>query len=221
LNCNPILAIELKIRPAPKRTPGGAYSYRSRIQVVLASYALNAQKLVVVCGGIERDVLIERGALTEVVSVVGGNAAGALREIVERTEGLIAGSPKEEREPDDLNPFTALFSLGKAKALSGCSDSFHSVLCFPRRRGESIVGRRSTNFIRLYAYEQAVASNPVGGFLRCGRCHGARVQPSAAHHVRSSAARSRRFGTCHRIIDAVRWNGCVRSEVPRTDRRSQ
>jgi hypothetical protein len=51
LNRDPMVVIELNIRAAPERTPGGAYGYRGRIEVILTSYALNEQELAVVCGG--------------------------------------------------------------------------------------------------------------------------------------------------------------------------
>jgi hypothetical protein len=71
LNCNPILVIELMIRAAPERTAGGAYGYRGGIELVLTGYALNELELAVVRGEIERDVLVERDALREVVGVSG------------------------------------------------------------------------------------------------------------------------------------------------------
>jgi hypothetical protein len=53
--------------------------------MALTSDAMNEQELADVCGGIERDVLME------VVGVVAGNAAGALSEIVEQIEARVPG----------------------------------------------------------------------------------------------------------------------------------
>ena len=94
MNCRRILVIELKIRTAPEQTAGGAYGYRCRIEVILTSYAVNEQELAVV-----REE-IERGAFREVIGAVAGNAAEALREIVEQIEGLASAPPKEEQEPE-------------------------------------------------------------------------------------------------------------------------
>jgi hypothetical protein len=124
--CNPVLVVELKIRAAPERTPGGAYGYRGRIEVVLTSYTLNEQELAVVREEMERD------ELREVIGVVAGDAAGALSEIVEEVEGLIPGPPKEEEKPDDPNPFTALFDFGKAKATNAAERERDSTNPFPR-----------------------------------------------------------------------------------------
>jgi hypothetical protein len=63
---------------------------------------------------------------------VGGDAAGALSEIVEEIEGLVPGPPKEEQKPEDPNPFTALFDFGKAKATSAAGTEGDSTNRYPQ-----------------------------------------------------------------------------------------
>ncbi|HEY6184507.1 MAG TPA: hypothetical protein VIW67_19840 [Terriglobales bacterium] len=124
--CKPILLIELKIRAAPERTPGGAYVYRGRIEVVLTSYALNEQEIAVVREEVERDDLIE------VIGAVAGNAVGTLSEIVDELEGLIPGPSKGELKREDTNPFTALFAFREAKATSAADTKRDSKNPWPR-----------------------------------------------------------------------------------------
>jgi hypothetical protein len=106
--CSPILVIESKIRAAPERTPGGAYGYRGRFELRLASYALSQEELAVLRQEVERD------DLREVIGAVAGNAAGALSDIVDEIEGLVSPKAKEEPKPEDPNPFAALFGLSKS-----------------------------------------------------------------------------------------------------------
>jgi len=124
--CNPILVIELKIRAAPERTPGGAYGYRGRFELAVTSYALTEEELAVLRQEVERD------DLREVIGAVAGKAAGALSEIVEQIENLVPQPPKEELEPDDPNPFTALFDFKKSNTPRDPDSGTISISASPR-----------------------------------------------------------------------------------------
>jgi hypothetical protein len=100
--------------------------------VVLTSYTLNEQELAVVRGEIERD------ELREVIGVVAGDAAGALNEIVEEVERLIPEPPKEKQEPENPNPFTALFDFKREKATNAADGERDSTTSFLQAiRGDS------------------------------------------------------------------------------------
>jgi hypothetical protein len=101
----PTLVIEIKMRAAPELVSRGAYAYRGQMEIILTSYALNEQELSVVRGEIERD------DLREVVGLVVGKKAGSLSDILNKLEALLAEPEASEPEPDDPNPFTALFDF--------------------------------------------------------------------------------------------------------------
>ena len=102
----PVLLVELKIRGAPERTPGGGYIYRGQVEVVATSYALNQDELALLRREVEHDDFLE------VIGTVVGNAEGTLSDIVGKIEALLSPRVAEVETPDNPNPFTALFDFG-------------------------------------------------------------------------------------------------------------
>lgn len=103
-----VLILEFKFRAAPERTAGGAYGYRGRFELTMTSYALNASELAALRRELDRD------NLDTTLRALGGDSSKAITELVRQVENLVAGPEKEkEPEPDDPNPFTALFAFKK------------------------------------------------------------------------------------------------------------
>ena len=102
----PILLIELRIRAAPERTSGGGYTYRGRVEVVATSYALNQDELALLRREVEYD------DFREVIGAVVENAQGTLSDIIGKIETLLSPEVAGVQEPDDSNPFSALFDFG-------------------------------------------------------------------------------------------------------------
>jgi len=103
-----VLILELKFRAAPERTAGGAYGYRGRFELTMTSYALNAGELAALRRELDRD------NLDTTMRTLGGDSGKAIAELVKQVETLVAMPVKEkEPEPDDPNPFTALFAFKK------------------------------------------------------------------------------------------------------------
>jgi hypothetical protein len=104
--CFPVILIELRIRAAPERTAGGGYTYRGRVEVVATSYALNQDELSLLRREVEYD------DFREVIGAVVENAQGTLSDIISKIETLLSPEVAEVQEPDDPNPFSALFDFG-------------------------------------------------------------------------------------------------------------
>jgi hypothetical protein len=82
--------------------------YRGRFELTLTSYALNADEL----RALRRE--LDRDNLDTTLRALGGDSGKAIAELVRQVETLVAGPVKEiEPEPDDPNPFTALFAFKK------------------------------------------------------------------------------------------------------------
>ena len=101
----PVLSLELKVRAAPERASPGAYGYRGRFDLTLTSYALNQEEIAVLREQIDRE------NLDEVMATVAGKATGTLNQLLKQMESFAPEPMKSEAEPDDPNPFLALFGL--------------------------------------------------------------------------------------------------------------
>lgn len=103
-----ILILEFKFRAAPERTAGGAYGYRGRFELTMTSYAMNTDELAALRRELDRD------NLDTTLRALGGDSGKAIAELVRQVETLVAEPVKEIKpEPDDPNPFTALFAFKK------------------------------------------------------------------------------------------------------------
>ena len=101
----PVLILELKLRAAPERASPGAYGYRGRFDLTLTSYALNQEEIAVLRGEMDRE------KLDEVIATVAPKASGTLNQLLQQMESFAPAPVKSESEPDDPNPFLALFGL--------------------------------------------------------------------------------------------------------------
>jgi len=103
----PVLLVELNMRTAPERTPGGAYAYCGQRELILTSYALNADELAVLRKTLDQDNL---GA---VIDAVAGKAQAPSNEILRQIDRIVSEPAQPKPQPDDPNPFVALFSFLK------------------------------------------------------------------------------------------------------------
>jgi hypothetical protein len=101
----PVLIIELKLRAAPERASPGAYAYRGRFELTLTSYALNQEEIRALREEMDRE------NLGEVLATVGGKPGETLNQLLRQMESFVTEPVKAKAEPDDPNPFLALFGL--------------------------------------------------------------------------------------------------------------
>ena len=117
---SPVLILELKLRAAPERASPGAYGYRGRFNLTLTSYALHQEELAVLREQMDRE------NLHEVVSTVAGKASETLNQLLNQMDSSASAPAKAEAEPDDPNPFLALFGLEERASESEAGNSADS-----------------------------------------------------------------------------------------------
>ena len=107
---HPILLVELRFRAIPERTKGAAYAYRGRAELTFTSYALNDDELSVFIRELQRS---EWG---EIFGLLEQDSATNLKSLLDDLDELLAVEPAKEpdakAESIDINPFSALFSIG-------------------------------------------------------------------------------------------------------------
>lgn len=104
----PIVIIEFKYRAAPERIQQGGYGFRGRVEMVFTSYALNEHELKVLKSELEKD------DVGDLMKLVEGSTTESLEKIqIDLDEFLDEKKEKKEKENQDTNPFSALFSFLK------------------------------------------------------------------------------------------------------------
>lgn len=108
---HPILILEFRYRSVPERMQQGGYGYRGRIEMEFTSYAMNDDELNVLRRELEKDDL---GDLMGLVQGATDESLGKIQ--VDLDEFLEDKKPedKEKKKSEDVNPFSALFSIFKS-----------------------------------------------------------------------------------------------------------
>ncbi len=104
-----IVIVEFKYRSVPERTQQGGYGFRGRVEIDFTSYALIDEEVEILKKELEKD------DLGDLMEMIGGMTEDSLAQIqVDLDEFSIdKKSPKENKSSEDVNPFTALFSVFK------------------------------------------------------------------------------------------------------------
>ncbi len=104
-----IVIIEFNFRSAPERASAGGYGYRGRVEMSFTSYALNEEELEILKKELEKD------DLGDLMTLAHGATDESLEKIQVDLEEFLEEKPKkkEEKESQDVNPFSALFSFLK------------------------------------------------------------------------------------------------------------
>lgn len=105
----PIIIIEFKFRSVPERADQrGGYGYRGRAEITFTSYALNEDEIKVLKEQVEKD------DLGDIYQLIEGATTESLAELQNDIDEFLNDKPsekKQEKSPQDVNPFTALFSF--------------------------------------------------------------------------------------------------------------
>ena len=107
----PVLVLELRFRARPHRSRSQGYAYRGKAEVTMTSYGLHDNEL-----SLLRNAL-ETNSLRNSLQIGAGEAANTLSELVHQIERLVhpkQAAPAQESTPDQMNPFSAVFSLFSA-----------------------------------------------------------------------------------------------------------
>ncbi len=106
----PIVLIEFDYRSAPERASAGGYGFRGRVELQFISYALTDQEIKIFKEELEKDDL---GDLMNQIQGITSDSLDALK--LDLDEFLGDEKKEEKKESEDINPFTALISIFKAK----------------------------------------------------------------------------------------------------------
>ena len=109
---SPIAIIEFKFRSVPdKHTQRGDYGFRGRAEVKFTSFALNEDELKILKEQVEKD------DFGDVFEMIQGATDQSLDQIQDDIDEFLGdnGKKKEEKESQDVNPFSALFSFLRRK----------------------------------------------------------------------------------------------------------
>lgn len=108
----PVVIVEFKFRGVPDRSDQrGGYTYRGRAEIIFTSYALNEDELKVLKEEVDKD------DVGDMFSLIEDATTNSLAEIQEDINHFLSPeknkTEEENEEPDNSNPFSALFSFIK------------------------------------------------------------------------------------------------------------
>ncbi|MEK6843898.1 MAG: hypothetical protein AABX83_00570 [Nanoarchaeota archaeon] len=106
----PLVIVEFQYRSAPERTQQGGYGFRGRVEIDFTSYALNDEELKIFKQELEKDDL---GDLMQLLEGSTSESLGAIQ--LDLDEFLDDKKKEEKKESNDINPFSALFSIFKTE----------------------------------------------------------------------------------------------------------
>ena len=110
---NTIVIVEFKYRSAPERVGQGGYGFRGRVEMDFTSYALIDEEIKVLKRELEKD------DLGDLIKLVEGTTDDSLAQIqVDLDEFIGDEKDKEDKSSNDVNPFSALFSVFKSEKKS-------------------------------------------------------------------------------------------------------
>jgi len=108
----PLILVELRFRALPERPRQGGYLFRGRLEITFTSYALNEDELKALKEELEKD------DLGDVFRAVAGSTdkelsqlQAELAEFLGDERHLSRPETKAGDESQDINPFSALFSI--------------------------------------------------------------------------------------------------------------
>ncbi len=104
-----IVIVEFRYRSVPERVAQGGYGFRGRVEIDFTSYALNEKELEILKRELEKDDLgdlmqMMEGTTSESLEIIQADLDEFLDEKKEK---------KKEEKGEDINPFSALFSIFK------------------------------------------------------------------------------------------------------------
>ncbi len=110
----PIVIVEFRFRAAPDRSDQrGGFGYRGRAEIIFTSYSLNEDELKVLKQEIEKD---DVGDMFKLIEDATTNSLGEIKADIDHYLNADKKDKEEgEKENDDINPFSALFSFLKGE----------------------------------------------------------------------------------------------------------
>ncbi len=108
---SPIIIVELSFRSIPERAGQQGYGFRGRLEAKFTAYALTDQEIDILKKEIEKD------DLGDIIGLIEGTTSESLEKIQDEIDEFMNEKDKEEenKETEDTNPFSALFSFFKSK----------------------------------------------------------------------------------------------------------
>ncbi|MDO8508077.1 MAG: hypothetical protein Q7S27_00165 [Nanoarchaeota archaeon] len=108
---NTIALVELKYRSVPERlSQGGGYGFRGRVDIDFTSYALTDDEVKVMKKELEKDDL---GDLMKMIEGTTDDSLAKIQVDLDEFMDDKKDEKKDKKSSDDVNPFTALFSIFK------------------------------------------------------------------------------------------------------------